>query len=123
MQLSELYRRSAVVPLDASALNQLRDEAVDESTAVRIAALQSQEDFDWLCDVKFLEKINQATGTLLDDYETDEVPASYAGAIQEIAQELLAHDVAPQGVLRFLRSLIGICQNAKDNQLPIVFVL
>ncbi len=55
MQISELYRRGVVVPLNRDACEALACNDIEETTPVRAARILTQADFDSLWDLGLFE--------------------------------------------------------------------
>ena len=101
MQNSELFRRGVVVPLDDDALGRIRASNVLEHTSVKYAGIADGSDFEWLWERDFFARINAETGSMLDDYEEDELRVDATDAVALLAsmfgQEIFASIAATPG--------------------------
>lgn len=123
MQLSELYRRGVVVPLDQVAAAQLRAGAVESSARVDYAELASESDFAWLWTQGFFARIGEHAGLELSDYEEQELPPAAAPFVADVAAELARRADAPVGAQSFLAKLASTCRLAANERQPLFFVL
>lgn len=123
MQNSELFRRGVVVPLDDDALGRIRASNVLEHTSVKYAGIADGSDFEWLWERDFFARINAETGSMLDDYEEDELRVDATDAVALLASMFGQRQDAPDGIKRFCRMLSDVCVVAKTKGYPLFFVL
>lgn len=124
MQNSEVFRRGAVVPLDADACSALRRSDVNEATRVRRVQLDDDEHaFNWLCVHGFFEKLNTVSGALLDDFEESEIGAGRVEHALEVVEWFRTNSGAPGDVRCFLLELAETCTEAIRLEMPVFFIL
>lgn len=73
MQLSSLYRRGVIRPLDNNASNQLAAFRVDSPIRVEWLAVASEEQFGRIWDSRVFRCINDACGIDISDYKEVEL--------------------------------------------------
>lgn len=123
MQVSELFRRGIVVPLDEEAARQLRAGAVEPVARVDYAELASESDFAWLWTQGFFARISEHAGVELADYEERELDSSLAPFVAEVAAELASRTEVPAGAQDFLVKLGSTCRLAAEGRRPLFVVL
>ena len=123
MQLSERFRRGVVVPLDDDAAVELEGLEVTESTLVHFVEIADQAAFEELWNTGIFDAVNEATGSMLDDYEEEEVPAAMVPRVRELAQSYAAQGVGGGNGVRFFEALADACRIAEQDRRPIYFVL
>jgi hypothetical protein len=107
MQPSELWRRGVIMPLTSDAAAKMNDGEIDESTEVYFLPISTHNLFSSLWGIGLFDRINQACGTLIDDYES----------------EWLLQRLYPNGdVGEFLQQLSAQICRATETQSPLYFV-
>ena len=87
LQPSQLYRRGVVLPLDDDAENTLRRGDPDHNT--RVERIEISDDlFYLLWDARIFEEINNATDSILDDYEEDWIPRKRLNSLTKALDRL-----------------------------------
>ncbi len=121
MQNAALYHRCVVLPLDATALEELYSWDVSPSTHVSLARLRPERVFYAFWRTGIFDAINARCGTLIDDAEEeiiqpDQLMAA-AGAIDQKLPEIESEDLA--GLAREIRDL---CRCGHEIGMPVFFV-
>ncbi|MCP4944138.1 MAG: hypothetical protein GY924_19455 [Planctomycetaceae bacterium] len=120
MQPSELWRRGVVMPHSPEVADQIAAWDVDESTMVEFLPIADQSLFDQLWDIGLFKDINQACGTLIDDYEAEWLPPEHLPSAANAVARLLDHN--PNGeVGDFLRRLSLLIGAAVQAHMPLYF--
>ena len=76
MQLSQLFRRGIVLPLDDDSARQLSEFAVHSPVRVEWLPILGDEQFTEIWETGVLQRINQNCGTSISDYEETVIPTS-----------------------------------------------
>ncbi|MFN0199267.1 MAG: hypothetical protein ACKVT0_21155 [Planctomycetaceae bacterium] len=79
MQLSQLYRRGVVRPLDDCAARQLANFDIETTIRVEWLAVINDEQFSRIWQAGIFQRINDACGTEISDYEETELVANQIG--------------------------------------------
>ena len=119
-QPSELWRRGVVRPHPPEVAQRIAAWDVDESTAVDFLPIPEESLFLQLCGIGLFATLNQACGTLIDDYEAEWLrPEQFPVAARVVGQLLRQNPNGPVGEFLFrLSVLIG---QAAETQLPLYF--
>jgi hypothetical protein len=123
MQLSMLYRRGAVVPLDSDAAQQLDKYQVTENTSVQYVRITTQQNFEYMWNAGLFHSINQKLGIMLDDYETESIEPGQVMMLKGVLLDYADKDIADVAMLQFLHGVIGLCDIAVRDSVSIYFVL
>lgn len=124
MQVTKLYRRGVVLPLDDDAEEGLRANDIERYTNVRVLEIADQVQFDDLWRLGLFHEINAQCGTIIDDYEEEIVDATQVKnvivAIDRVRRKALAKDPEIASFLEQLRDLAG---QAWLSSSPLLFML
>ena len=124
MQITELFRRGIVVPLDSDAEEALRNGDVDATTNVQHLIIPDNGLFERLWRIGLFSEINAQCGSMVDDYEEDFIEApSVAGirlAIDVIERSPFSRSLE---VAKFLEDMRALVELASMGSHPVVFVL
>ncbi|MGH7140602.1 MAG: hypothetical protein ACREHD_33130 [Pirellulales bacterium] len=120
MQVSELFRRSILVPADDASRDDLDCEDVSENTRVDIIRIPSDDFFDEVLDMGVFNFVNDRVGSLIGDYETERIaPAQIARVLPELQNVVAYSDRARE----FLNDFSRLCRLAMERNMPVYFVL
>ncbi len=120
MQLSQLYRRGVLRPLDDCATQQLSEFRVESSTRVEWLPILNDDDFASIWQTGILQKINDACGIEISDYEETELLTDKI----ERARQVLRSDVAMTGAaVPFFQKLDALLAEALATNNKVYFVL
>ena len=120
MQPSELWRSGVVLPLDDAARKAIEDWAVTRDTRVQYVALEARAEALWTCGV--FQALNDACGTLIDEYEEAWLPVSQVPAAQEVLASYTARAEAGS-VVESLEALSSLLAASIRLRQPALFVL
>jgi len=123
MQLSELYRRGIVVPLDQESEERIRAYDVDANSNVRHLKIPSDNLFLSLWRIGLFDEINRRCGTLVDDYEEEIIDAQLVGMILDAVDAKLAAACGDANSVQFLHDLRELVREALSLSRPVLFVL
>src|SRR5579871_2465693 len=113
MQVSQLYRRGVVRPLDDDAARQLAAFVIDDSIRTEWLPVFSDNQFAEIWNAGILQCINEACGISISDYEDVELPSSQVrSALQAIRSNLEKGGVS----LPFFQKLEALLAAAIDAQ-------
>jgi hypothetical protein len=76
VQLSQFFRRGVLRPLDDCAARQLAALRIDSAIRVEWLQVFSDDEFGSIWESGVLQRINQACGIEISDYEETELPAN-----------------------------------------------
>ena len=119
MQVPELYRQGVVRPLDDAAAAQLANWWVE--TSIRTEWLPViDNDFDLIWEFGVLQRINEACGVRISDYEEVELPAAKVN----VALNAISVTPLPESteVAVFCQNLKAMMVQAIESQKPLFFV-
>jgi hypothetical protein len=119
MQMSELYRRGIVLPMDQQAQFELETNDVTEHTYVKSLMFDDDKDFLTVWKSGVFDRINTACSSCVDDYEEEAIAPEYLPKIIKIANEL-------QGcgsISYFIVNLQNLCNEAIALKMPLYFIL
>lgn len=121
-QLSELYRRGVVRPLDARAKTAVEDRFVTEPIRCEWLPILGDDSFAVLWNSGILQRIAEACGQGLADYEEIAIePHELPRAISAVREDLRRLGKHPAG--SFVESLLNLLVEANSSGMPVVFVL
>lgn len=124
MQVSELYRRGIVLPLDDCAVESLRRYEVDDQTRVKYVPIHTDALFLELWNLGLFKEINARCGTLIDDYEEEFLnPPQLASALAVIESIQKKSTSSNLRVNDFLKELDSVARKAYSTSRPLLFVL
>ena len=122
MQLPELFRRGVVAALDEGADAQLATWDVEDGPYVAWIPLASDSLFNEVWDAGVFKVINAECGTLIDDYEEEDLsPESLPKAIAALTR--LRYSCDSHSVRPFLEKLIRLCELARREGRSVYFIL
>lgn len=119
MQLSQLYRRGVVRPLDEAAAIELETSDVRRPIRVEWLAVLGNDQFNQLWATGVFEKINRACNIKISDYE--EVRLS-AGDVSKSLQLVRAMDTFGGEVGSFFRGLESLLAEAAAANQSVYFI-
>ena len=123
MQLSQLFRRGIVIPLDQDAEDCLRAGNVEETTNVRFLPLDV-DTFFTMWRYGLFDEINSRCKAMIDDYEDDLIEPTLlkeaSAGIAAIAK--LPEARRPENAI-FLADIAALVDEARETSRPVVFVL
>ncbi|MCG8417152.1 MAG: hypothetical protein MJE77_04310 [Proteobacteria bacterium] len=123
MQISEKFRRGVVMPLDETSAKALEAEDVNDATRVRFIEIASQDEFELLWQTGVFAAINEQTGSLIDDYEEEVIPAEMVSRVHAVALSFAKNCTGGATAVRFFTALADACDVALRAAKPIYFVL
>ena len=124
MQVSSLYRRGIVLPLNDEAEESLRYDDIDETTRVRHVGIAGQSFFETLWELGLFQGINARAGSLIDDYEEEFVGSdSLVSILESINEVRWKRRAATDDIETFLNDLSALVIDAKNLNRPLLFVL
>jgi hypothetical protein len=121
MQMTELWRRGVVRPHSVDVACDMRAARVDENTPVDYLPIDNSL-FANLIDVGLFSDLNGACGTLISDYEEEELPFDALKACVGIIECPETAD-RPPDMRNFLQSLALLEHTASDTGTPLIFIL
>lgn len=125
MQISELYRRGIIVPLDTEAWEAVASADVTGNEQIAFLKISDSDDYFYkLWDTGVFHQINAAVGSFIDDYEDSAVEGLPAlqqtkGIIEDLLQE---HFYDPE-LREFFAELHALCDTAIESDMPLIFIL
>jgi len=123
MQMTQLFRRGVVVPLNDDAENALYNGEVDETTQVHFVEIDSEADFITLWQTGVFKKINETTGSMLDDYEEDIISIEMIPRVRQLANFFAKNQIGATTGAWFFPALVEACDIAERLDKPIFFIL
>lgn len=120
MQPSELWRRGVVLPHSRRVVQQINDWGVDGSTAVDFLPIADAALFERLWDIGLFAAINQACGTLIDDFEAAWLPPETLPAAATVVERFLKMNSGGD-VGDFLHRLSALIDRAAEAKMPLYF--
>jgi hypothetical protein len=122
MQPSEIWRRGIVLPHSAEVAERIAASDVDESVPVDFLPIDDDLQFNQLWDIKLFSEINDACGTLIEDYESEWLlPEHFPAAIPVVRRLHSKNSNGPIG--HFMRRLSDMIDRASRARMPLYFEL
>ncbi len=119
MQISQLYRRGVVRPLDDDASKQLANFKIEDSLRTEWLPILSDSQFMEIWKTGILQRINEACGIGISDYEDVELHSSQVGlALQVIRSD---RDIVDSPLL-FFQQLAALLEAAIDTEKNVYFI-
>ena len=119
MQISELYRRGVVRPLDDDASRQQATVKFEDSLRTEWLPILSDSQFAEIWKTGILQQINEACNVSISDYEDVELHSSHV----EMAMQVMKKNWAKAGSARpFFQMLLALLAAAKENKSNVYFV-
>lgn len=119
MQLSYLFRRGVVRPLDDCAAQQMAAFHVNGPIRVEWIPILSDDEFAVLWEAGLLQRINEACGLGISDYEECELPADKT----EVAVRTLRSEPEHAGsVSTFCKLLDALLSDALASNRNVYFI-
>jgi len=122
MQVSAIFRRGVILPLDEEAEGRLKANDVEETISVRYLEIEDRI-FEVLWYTGVFQRINARTNALIDDYEECFVEADLMPEVLKAIAETLTKRTFSSSVMNFLTSLSSIATEAASSGRPLFFVL
>lgn len=120
MQLSQFFRRGVVRPLDDVAEQQLAAFRIDTPVRVEWLPIRNDHEFARIWEVGVLQRINEACGVDLSDYEEVELSAN---RIESALRVVRYHAGHRDSIGPFIQSLDGLLSDALATIKNVYFVL
>lgn len=112
-----------VVPLSKRAAEALVLDDVNEATQVVVVPIETQEEFEDIWRLGLFETINVRMDICLDDYETEVVTPSDVKRLKDVISSVKYRVNKCDAQANFLRKLLGLCDIALENEMPVYFIL
>ena len=122
LQTSELWRRGVVRPRTHDAVRDIRGGTADENTPVDYLLIDDSL-FSCLIYSRLFDDLNAACGTLIDDYEEDQLAGDALATGITIIDRHAAEAESPSRLRDFLGRLATLANIARDTETPIIFIL
>lgn len=119
MQLPQLYRRGVVRPLDTFAENQLATFKVESSIRVEWLQVLDDNHFASIWDSGLLQRINDACGIEISDYEEVKLDADKVAVALSVIR---TSNVTSCAATEFFERLEGLLSDAITNNRSVYFV-
>lgn len=121
MQLSELYRRGIVSPLNSAADIAFRSGETCESTQVNFVPIDNAL-FTVLWQLDFFLELNRKCDSLIDDYEEESLDGEQLDMALAVAQSFRSRATSPR-TLEFLDEFAKLVEHARTLRLSVEFIL
>ena len=121
-QVTELYRRGVVRPLDEKARDCLQKFHVDNPIRCEWLPILGEDDFAIIWRSGLLQTIGHACKLHFTDYEEIMVDADRVCQAINAVKEFLLHR-SNNDSLVFAESLLGLLIDAQSSGMPVLFVL
>lgn len=119
VQLSQFFRRGVIRPLDDVAGQQLAAFRIDSPIRVEWLPIMNDDEFAEIWEAGVLQRINEACGIDISDYEETELPANrIESALQAVRNDAGKRDSIGQ----FMQSLDGLLSDALATNKNVYFV-
>lgn len=120
MQMSQLYRRGVVRPLDDKAARQLASYSIEDSIRAEWLPIPCDSQFDAIWESGVFQRINEVCHVEISDYEEIELPSAQV----DMALMVIRHEMNKEcAKIPFFRNLEQLLQAAKDSERSVYFVL
>jgi hypothetical protein len=120
MHPSEIWRRGIVLPHSTEVAERIASWDVDGSVPVDFLPIDDESLFSQLWDIKLFSEINDACGTMIDDYESEWLLPEQLSAAKSVVTRLQSQN--PNGRIgHFLRQLSDMIDRASHTQIPLYF--
>ena len=121
-QLSEVWRRGIVTPLDGRSVDEMVQGLVSSHCSVQYLEIGDAVSFDSVWDLNLFQDINRHCDTLIDDYEDACIPPERLAVAISV---VLSHErrTKDHGVSSFLGALDGLMNRALHLNHPVYFIL
>lgn len=120
-QLTELYRRGIVRPLDERARDQLYRYHVDVPIRCEWLPILGEEGFATIWDSGLLQAIGRSCNLRITDYEEIMLESDRVGLAVNSVKNFLLHHRKDES--HFAESLLGLLQDAETSGMPVLLVL
>lgn len=125
MQITELFRRGIVLPLDVIAASQLADWEVGATINVEWLEIADDEVFKKIWRSGLLQEINGFCGTKINDYEEEEVPpdclTKIIGYLEQGSRFTTSSN--DDDIRYFCSRLLDLCRKGCASNRPLYFIL
>lgn len=119
MQLSQFFRRGVIRPIDDDAARQLAAFRIDSPIRVEWLPIMNEDDFARVWEAGVLQRISEACGIDISDYEETELSANRI----ESALQALRYDAGKRDSIgQFMHSLDGLLSDALATNKNVYFV-
>jgi len=119
VQLSQFFRRGVIRPLDDDAVQQLAAFRIDTPIRVEWLPIMNDDEFARIWEAGVLQRINEACGVDISDYEEVELPANRI----ESALRAVRYDAGNRDSIgKFIQSLDGLLSDAVATNKNVYFI-
>jgi hypothetical protein len=120
MQLSQLFRRGIVRPIDEDAAKQLSSFQITQPVLVEWLLIPSDAHFRSIWESGLLQRINESCGVAISDFEDVELPPSLLERTIQAVRQSHSHDPF---VSRFTELTTRLLERARLSDRSVFFVL
>jgi len=120
MQVPQLYRRGVVRPLDDAAATQLKNWDVETSIRTEWLPVLSDEHFAMIWESGIFQRINEACGSTISDYEEVVLTVSQLNAALNVLNGMPLPNTADVSV--FVQNLKAVMSQAIEAKTPLYFI-
>lgn len=120
MQLSQLFRRGILRPIDDAAATQLTSFHITQPILVEWLPIPSDAQFQSIWESGVFQRINESCGVAISDFEEVELPSSRLEHAIEAVRRSRSHDPL---VRHFKELTTSLLERARRSDQSVFFIL